>query len=120
MNTFAHWIEMPENRPAFLAIQGVAACVGSTRRSRDVNPLFLHGPAGTGKTHLVSALVMAAAGQRPDLVATVLAAGDLALAFRADADGAPSSFLASARQADLLVVEDVQHLAEQAVESLVQ
>jgi chromosomal replication initiator protein len=120
MNTFAHWIEMPENRPAFLAIQRVAACVGSKRRSREINPLFLHGPAGTGKTHLMSILLKEATGQRPDLVATVLAAGDLALAFRADADGEPSSLLTSFRQADLLVVEDVQHLAEQAVEPLVQ
>src|SRR5262249_36015064 len=74
----------------------------------------------TGKTHLVSALVTEATERRPDLLATVLAAGDLALAHRADADGEPSSLLASARQADLLIVEDVQHLAEQAVEPLVQ
>src|SRR6266542_2586168 len=75
MNTFTHWIEMPENRPAVLAIQRVAACVCSKRRSREINPLFLHGPAGTGKTHLVSALVTEATGQRPDLLATVFAAG---------------------------------------------
>src|SRR5438067_1784498 len=120
MNTFTHWIEMPENKPALLAIQRVAACVCSKRRSREINPLFLHGPAGTGKTHLVSALVTETTGRRPDLLATLLAAGDLALASRADADGEPSSLLASARQADLLIVEDVQHLAEQAVEPLVQ
>ena len=120
MDTFTHWIETPESRPAVLAIQGVAECVCSARRQRQVNPLFLHGPAGTGKTHLVSALVADATRRRPDLVAAVLAAGDLALAFQADADGAPSSTLADARQADLLVVEDLQHLSAHAVEPLVQ
>src|SRR5262245_56451400 len=119
MNTFTHWIEMPENSPAFLAIQRVVACVCAKRRNREINPLFLHGSAGTGKTHLISAPVTEAAGQRPDLLATVLAAGDLALGFRADVNGETSSLLASVRQADLLIVEDVQHLAEQAVEPLV-
>src|SRR5947207_15972176 len=102
MNTFTHWIETPENRPALLAIQRVAECLGSGRRRREVNPVFLHGPAGTGKTHLVSALVAEATGRRPDLVAAILAAGDLALGLQPEADGTPSSFLAAARQADLL------------------
>src|SRR5262249_20893857 len=87
---------------------------------REVNPVFLHGPSGTGKTHLVSALVAEATARRPDLVATVLAAGDLALAYQADADGQPSTVLASAREADLLIVEDLQHLPAQAAEALVQ
>src|SRR5262245_9869180 len=120
MNTFTHWIETPENRPALLAIQRVTECVCSQRRKREVNPVFLHGPSGTGKTHLVSALVAEATARRPDLVATVLAAGDLALAYQADADGQPSTVLASAREADLLIVEDLQHLPAQAAEVLVQ
>src|SRR5262249_32641204 len=45
---------------------------------------------------------------------------DLALAFQADADGQPSATLAELRQADLLAVEDLQHLAPQAVEPLIQ
>ena len=120
MDTFANWVETPENRPALLAIQGVAECVCSQRKRRAINPLFLHGPAGTGKTHLVSALVTEATSRRPDLVASVLPAGDLALAFHADANGEPSATLADIRQADLLVVEDLQHLAAGAIEALVQ
>src|SRR5947209_5145081 len=113
-------VENPENGPALLATRRVAADVASGRRRREVNPLFLHGPAGTGKTHLVSALVAEVTGEKPGLVATVLAAGDLALAFQADADNRPSATMAELRQADLLVVEDLQHLAAQAVEPLVQ
>jgi len=120
MDTFTNWVETPENRPALLATRRVAECVCSQRKRRTINPLFLHGPAGTGKTHLVSALVAEATGQRPDLVASVLSAGDLALAFQADANGEPSATLADIRQADLLVIEDLQHLAAGAVEAVVQ
>src|SRR6266849_11056930 len=107
MYTFSRWVAMPENRSAWIAVQRVADCVCSDRQRRQANPLFLHGPAGTGKTHLVSALVADATARRPDLVVAVLAAGDLALAFQAEADGAPSSTRAAARQADLMVVEDL-------------
>jgi chromosomal replication initiator protein len=120
MNTFTHWIEVPENRPAFLAIQGVAECIGSRRRRRQVNPLVLHGPAGTGKTHLVSALVAEVTRRLPDLTAQVLPAGDMALALQQGEDESTSSFLSEARQTDLLVLEDLQHLSEHAVEALVQ
>ena len=120
METFTNWVETPENRPALLAIQRVAECLCSQRKRRAINPLFLHGPAGTGKSHLVAALVAEATARRPDLVASVLPAGDLALAFQADAGGEPSATLADVRQADLLVVEDLQHLGAQAIEPLVQ
>src|SRR5262249_15296450 len=47
--TFARFIAAPENRAAFLAAQDVAQCVCSRRSQRRTNPLFLHGPPGTGK-----------------------------------------------------------------------
>ncbi len=120
MNTFTPWIDTPEGRPALLAVQRVTECVCSRRRRREINPLLLHGPAGTGKTHLTSALVAEASSRCPDLVATVLAAGDLALAVQPGENGESSPTLESARQADLLVLEDVQHLGGHAVEALVQ
>jgi chromosomal replication initiator protein len=113
--TFARFVPAPENRSALAAVQRVAACVGTRRPQRVTNPLFLHGPAGTGKTHLVSALIDDVLRQAPDLTVLVLSARDVGAAVPEEADA-----LQTACQADLLVVEDVQHLPARAEEALVQ
>ncbi len=118
MSRLTHWIELPESRSALLAIRRVAECVSSRRKRRELNPLFLHGPAGTGKTHLAGVLVEEVTGRCPDLVATVLAASDIVLALRPNEDEAPPPFLDDARSADLLVVEDLQHLSRRAALAL--
>src|SRR5712691_2918212 len=114
MYTFARWVLTPENRSARAAVERVAACVCAHGWRREINPLVLHGPAGTGKTHLASALVAQVTRECPDLVAAVLTAGDFDHAEEA------TDALAAARQSDLLVVEDLQHLATRAAEALVQ
>jgi len=48
-------VAVPENRSALAAIERLAESERG-RRAEIPNPLFLHGSAGTGKTHLVSAL----------------------------------------------------------------
>jgi chromosomal replication initiator protein len=101
MQTFASWIVLPENQAAQLAVEQ-AAC-----RTPGHNPLFLHGPAGVGKSHLVAALVARVSQQAPDTVVSLLSAGDFQQLLRQE-DGAD---LRAARQADLLVVEDLQHLS---------
>src|SRR5262245_45429793 len=113
------WIETPENRPAFLAVQRVLECLASRRRRREINPLFLHGAAGTGKSYLAGILVREVTGRCPDLSASVLPAGDLALLFRPE-DNEPSAARDELGAADLLVIEDLQHLDAPAVEPLVQ
>jgi chromosomal replication initiator protein len=111
--TFARFVAGPENRAAFRAAQDVAACAGSRRLL--ASPLFLHGPPGTGKTHLASALVAEAIRQAPDLLVTVLAAGDLETHFRPPEEAADEpDVLQAARNSDLLVLEDVQHLTARA------
>src|SRR5436309_3635961 len=99
MYTFTHWVTTPENRLARAAVERVANCVASGRRPRIANPLFLHGPAGTGKTHLVSALAAAVTHRRPDLIVALLPA----------ADCLADEWLSAAQECDLLVLEDVQH-----------
>ena len=42
---------------AFLAVDDLIDHVQACRPSKIVTPLFVHGPAGTGKSHLVSELV---------------------------------------------------------------
>jgi chromosomal replication initiator protein len=114
MYTFTHWVTTPENRFARAAVQRVANCVASRRRRRAVNPLFLHGPSGTGKTHLVSALVAEVTRRCPDLIVCLLPAADC----RRDAPQQPDDWRTAARECDLLVVEDVQHLPGHAAEAL--
>jgi chromosomal replication initiator protein len=114
MYTFTHWVTTPENRFARAAVQRVMGCV-ALRRRQQVNPLFLHGPAGTGKTHLVNALAAAVTRRCPDLIVSLLPAADC----RPDDSQQPDEWPAAARECDLLVIEDVQHLPARAVEALV-
>src|SRR5262245_23285347 len=115
------WIETPENRPAWLALRRVGECVSSGRKWREFNPLFLHGPAGTGKSHLIHSLITEGTRQRPDAGVNVLASGDVALLFRGHEENARlATAREAARKADLLVIEDLQHLDVPVIEALVQ
>lgn len=93
---------------------GDRICSGRPRR--EGNPLFLHGPAGTGKTHLVAALAHELAGRRPELAVQIVAARDLAGQV-ANSFGWQSDSLEGC---DFLAVEDVQYLPGRAAEALVQ
>jgi chromosomal replication initiator protein len=116
MRTFASWIAVTENEAARLAAQGVADCVSGRGPRRSVNPLFLYGPAGSGKSHLASALLAEVTSRAPDLQVALLAAGDFESLLLPDAD---KEELKAARQADLLVVEDLQHLPARVEEAFV-
>jgi chromosomal replication initiator protein len=115
MYTFTHWVTTPENRLARAAVRRVANCVAGRRRRRAANPLFLHGPVGSGKTHLVSALTAAVTRRCPDLIVCLLPAADC----RPEGPQQPEGWPAAARECDLLVVEDVHTLPPRAVEALV-
>ncbi|MGL4551397.1 MAG: helix-turn-helix domain-containing protein [Gemmataceae bacterium] len=91
---------LPENEAARQAVDRVRACVRSGRKRRAVNPLFLHGPAGTGKTRLVTDLAPA----------VTLHAGEL---------GTPrDDGLTLEGDAELVAVEDVQRLPANATHTL--
>src|SRR5262249_31042404 len=117
MHMLARWVSTPESRSALLAVQGVLDAVCSRQPRRACNPLFLHGPPGTGKTHLMSTLVAEATRRCPDLVVSILSAGDLDARPNPSADGGfPEGFasLDAARDSDLLVLEDLQRLSPRA------
>jgi chromosomal replication initiator protein len=81
--------------------------------------LYLHGPAGCGKTHLVTSLFAAVARSSPSAPSVHVAARDLVgpLPTPPDAENSAQSNLGDC---ELLVVEDVQYLPARAVELLVQ
>jgi len=105
--TFARFLSVTENRAALLAVRDVLECVRQQQPRRCHNPLFLHGPTGSGKTHLISALIGELTLACSDLTVHLLHANDLAANVSPEEVNEGSDAL---RAADVLVVEDVQHL----------
>ncbi len=126
--SLVRFIMAPENQSALLAVQDLLENLKAGKFQRVPNPLFLHGPPGTGKSHLLSALAkeLAATG---GLSIQVMSAGDFRettservekkkLAAN-EAAMIPQSLVEQAQQCDLLILEDLQHLPSAAAESLV-
>jgi len=112
MQTFAGWVLLPENRSARAAVGRLAKAVRHHRVKRPYNPLFLNGPAGTGKTHLIHALLAHVSHHHPEKAVVILAARE----FRTNPGVSTPDSLSDA---DLVVIEDLQHLPATAVEALV-
>jgi chromosomal replication initiator protein len=126
---FARFVTFPENQAAHFLLTELAANLLAGRLQKNPNPILLHGPTGTGKSHLVSGLAKEVA-QGSNLSIQVMSAGD----FRQSAsalhenrklagnEGEPvlGMLAAEARACDLLILEDLQHLPTAAAESLVQ
>jgi chromosomal replication initiator protein len=122
--TFARFVAVPENRAAWLAVQDVATCIASSRTRRHHNPLLVHGPSGTGKTHLIRALIGDVTQRSPDLAVNELSAVDLVhtatpTLFGTAATETRHDVVESTHHCDLLIVEDLQHLPLYVVETLV-
>jgi chromosomal replication initiator protein len=110
--TFARFLPTPENYPALLAVRHVADSVSSGPYQRALNPLYVHGSAGAGKTHLIAALVAEATRRAPQLIVTVLQAGDLeGLAASWENSAEATEGLLAAKQSDLCIVEDLQRMS---------
>ncbi len=96
-----------ENRSALTAIEGLLHELTSYVAT---NPLYLHGPTGTGKTHL--ARVLADEAIRLGCSICTLSANDFA-------EREAFTLPAEANDADVLIVEDLQHLPTRFVDTLV-
>jgi chromosomal replication initiator protein len=96
----------PENRSALAAIQDVLLGLTADQTERLANPLYLHGPSGGGKTCLVKSL----AGELGEFDVCMMSANDFA----------HQGDLKPAREADLLIIEDLQHLPARYAEALIQ
>lgn len=102
---WADVVPLPENRSALRAVRRVArALAGPGRVTAPFAPLVLHGPPGTGKTCLTTALVRDVIAAPAGRTVQVVAANDLD---RQTDDPTDPADLAGC---DLLVLEDLQHL----------
>ncbi|MCH7870195.1 MAG: chromosomal replication initiator protein DnaA [Planctomycetes bacterium] len=106
--TFDEFVVGPANRLAHAACQAVATQPGAS-----YNPLFIHGPSGLGKSHLLQATCAELAARRPDTVAVYVSCESFVNEFiRAIADGYVQEFRDAYRAVDVLAIDDVQFLAK--------
>src|SRR5260370_42339243 len=101
--SFSSFVCAPENRAALLALQDLATELDVGRVELGPDLIYLHGSAGTGKTHLVQALLQEITRQQSSLTANVWDAASLA-------GESAHGILEAARDSDLVVLEDLQHL----------
>ena len=110
--SFACFISGPENLAAVAALTNLAAELASDD-DMETPFIYLHGPSGTGKSHLAQALVNEIITRNCSLIANIWEASALA-------GESAQEFLDGARDSDLVVLEDLQQLAPVWVEPVVQ
>jgi chromosomal replication initiator protein len=105
-HTFEEFVIGPGNRLAHAAALAVAELPGEA-----YNPLFLHGPPGLGKTHLLGAIVDYLRRNHPELEVHYTTAERFTTEFVAGLrrDG-PEAFKSRYRELDALLIDDVQVL----------
>jgi chromosomal replication initiator protein len=105
--TFDQFVVGASNRLAHAACRAATAQPGTL-----YNPLFIHGESGLGKTHLLQAICAAVRRADPPQQAVYVTCETFVNDFvRAIEQGTLPQFRDSARRADVLVIDDVQFLA---------
>lgn len=110
--TFDTFIEGRSNEFALACSKAVAKNCGE-RTVPEYNPLFIYGPSGMGKTHLITAIANEVRKKLPDFnivyVTSETFGGDLINALDKKL---MSDFHDKYRNADILLIDDVQFFAE--------
>ena len=105
--TFETYVVGPQNKLAYAAAKSVAE-----KPAESYNPLFIYGDSGLGKTHLLYAIAHLVNRRRPEARIVYIKGDDFINEFieliRA---GRGSEFRGKYREADLLLVDDVQFVA---------
>ncbi len=108
---FDSFVVGKSNELAFNAAQAMATAVAGDTPA-GFNPLFLHGPTGLGKTHLMHAIAAAARAARPGIRIVYLSAEKFMVEFlEALRQRDTIAFKQRLRSADLLMVDDVQFIS---------
>jgi chromosomal replication initiator protein len=106
--TFDQFVIGDGNRLAHAAALAVAELPAQA-----YNPLFIHGPPGVGKTHILHAIGNYMRGHAPDMVVRYATVELFTQAFvRSLKDGDVDAFKERFRGADVLLIDDVQFLAD--------
>jgi chromosomal replication initiator protein len=106
--TFDHFVTGPCNRLAHAAAVAVAGDPG-----RAYNPFFVHGPTGMGKTHLLQAVCHSVRAAAPQARCEYISCETFINHFmEAVEQGALHQFRYRYRHVDVLVIDDIQFLAE--------
>jgi chromosomal replication initiator protein len=109
--SFTSFVVGKSNELAFNAAQTLASAVTSGKTA-GFNPLFLHGPTGLGKTHLMHAIGSAVLAANPKAKVVYLSAEKFMVEFLAALRAKDTiAFKQRLRSADLLMVDDVQFIA---------
>lgn len=109
--SFDSFVVGKSNELAFNAAQTLASAVTSGKAA-GFNPLFLHGPTGLGKTHLMHAIGSAVLAANPRAKVVYLSAEKFMVEFLAALRAKDTiAFKQRLRSADLLMVDDVQFIA---------
>ena len=105
--SFDSFVSGPSNEFAFAVARRVASWADG-----HFNPVLFHGPYGFGKTHLLNALAWEAMQTGGDRRVVYLTAERFTSTFvRAIQDRQTAAFKAELRNADLLLIDDVQFVA---------
>ena len=105
-NVFDTFVEGRSNRAAVEAAREVAE-----RPGKRFNPLFIYGPPGVGKTHLLGAIGHHLASTAPDLALLYISATEYSGEYlTAIASGETELFWSKYGHADVLLLDDLQYL----------
>lgn len=109
--SFDSFVVGKSNELAFNAAQTMASAVTSGKAA-GFNPLFLHGPTGLGKTHLMHSIGSAVLAANPKAKVVYLSAEKFMVEFLAALRARDTiAFKQRLRSADILMVDDVQFIA---------
>ena len=109
--TFENFLTGPSNKFAYAAAQNVANNV-TGKASKSVNPLFIWGPSGLGKTHLMYAIANRVLENNSSKnVVYVKGEEFMNQLIEAIQSGRTREFRSKYRRADMLLIDDIQYIA---------
>ena len=115
IHTFDTFIEGYSNKFAYRAAMAVAKDPGGVSSQTNYNPLFIYGPSGLGKTHLMFAIINEVKRKNPKCNIIYITGeqftNELIDALAAKKNEENVAFRDKYRNCDMLLVDDIQFIA---------